>query len=294
MKLHSNFHFIFIIFLLEIVKPLDNNITLELKNERDCSYLPLQKELEIKTNEYNNTDVIIDIEGDVFLKSEDDINEIELECHLNKNKKYCKKKDGKERPGTYRLFIPSPIQKQSFNITSNGKNTIKIYETESKVDVLASSNYYIDYNNIKNKIIEIIFSSEPDDDNIKVMHDEKEIECTLKRTVMGCKIDNNTLGYDIENPNKNKEYELKIVDLCNTELYSFKVNVKNSSAVSNTTDTTRPKEEQNNKKIGKGEIIFIIFSALLFLSFVSFLVYTIISSKKQKLLEANKSESNIM
>lgn len=82
------------------------------------------------------------------------------------------------------------------------------------------------------------------DDDIKVIHDDKEVQCKLIRTILECKIDNNTFGYDIENPDKYKEYELKIVDSCNTELYSFIVNIKNSSSI----EYINTKEEGNKKK----------------------------------------------
>ena len=79
----------------EEFKEAKNNFPLlsfNLKNEKDCSFSPLQKELEIIINKYNDTDIIIDIENGFILKSEDINNEIELQCHLDKNKKYCKKK----------------------------------------------------------------------------------------------------------------------------------------------------------------------------------------------------------
>ena len=319
MKFHSISQIIIFFCLLELIKSIDSSTfsnyksihklrkieeseniseitSIDLKNENECSFLPFQKELEITAEGYKDSDLIIDFDG-VELISENNENEIELQCHIDRNKKYCKKKDGEKNPksGNYHLNIPNDIRNQSYIIKEfNGKNTIQIYDKESKVEVKSPQNYNIDYNNKKYELIEILFGTTPDE-NIKAMKDEKEVECQLKRTIMGCKIDNNTFSYDIENPDQYKEYDLKIVDSCNTELYPIKLNVKNTSAIENnsTNSTNSAKEEDNKKKVGTGEVIFIIFSALFFLAVVGFLVFTIISSKKQKQLEVNISENNL-
>ena len=258
-------------------------LSLDLKKENECSFLSLQKELEIITDEYNDTDKIFEIENGVNLIS-DEGDQIELNCHLDHNKKYCKIKKSIEKSGIYYLNVSKRIQNQSFAIkTFKGKNTIKTYSKEIKIDDTKTKDFNINYILNDTQIINIIFNSEPDE-NVKVIYNnEKEVECNLNKDNMECKIDCNTFPYDKENPDKPKEYSLKIIDLCDKDIYSFKLNVKNS---------TKEETPNKNKKKGLGTvaILIIIIVGLLVIVIVSFFIYRAVHRKNNINVEEVKEK----
>ena len=164
-------------------------LSFDLIKENECSFLSLQKEIEIKTDEYNDEDKILEIENGVNLIS-DEGDQIELKCHLDQKKKYCTIKKSIEKSGIYYLNVTKRIQNQSFAIKAfKGNNKIKTYSEEIIIDESKSKKEFdFDYNNNANQTIKIVFKSEPDE-NVKVMYNnEKELECTLNKEIMECKM----------------------------------------------------------------------------------------------------------
>ena len=135
-------------------------------------------------------------------------------------------------------------------------NEIEINENFTK------KNYEINYAEKKEEKIEIIFLNFPDE-NVHLMNENKEIQCEIKKLIMICEINNEILEVDKKNPEKFKNYKLKIIDGCGNEKFYLNVKVKNLK----------------DKKILR--IIFIIFS-IIFLIFVLFFIYKIFKNKKEK------------
>ena len=218
-------------------------LSFDLKNEKECSFLSLDRKLEIVV-EQDALNKTIDIEKGVQLVSEDN-NIIDLQCHIDPNEAYCYLKKEIEHSGVYHLSVPVRIQNQTFAIkVFEGNNTIQTYAKEIKIDETKTQKEFdIDYRKDENETIELFFSAVPDE-TVKVLYNDKEVECELKEKTMECKINNITL--DIKDVEETQKYELKVVDLCGGKVYSFNVNI-------NYQRPDEEKEEESKEEESKEE-----------------------------------------
>ena len=241
-------------------------LTLELKNDNQCSFLSFDTKIEIQSKEeFKDSFGNITIEKGVSLKSKDD-DIVELQCYLNVNEKYCKIKNKIEKSGNYSLYVSNRIQNQTYVIkNSEGKSLFQTYEKEIIIDEdkgKTQKNYTINY--YDDEKFKIYFKNEPDK-NIKIKYNETDVECIFKennKKVLECKIDETIFSYDTDNPDEYKEYELKIFDLCHTEKYSFYLKVN------------------NKPDIAIIAIIIIIIIGLIVVVVVSFYIYRSVNKKK--------------
>ena len=246
-------------------------LSLELKNENQCTLFSSLEKIEIISEEYKKKFESIKVENGVFLKSEDN-KDVELECYIDSEEKYCKIKN-LEKSGKFNLNVPLRVQNQTYAIkTSKGNNKIKIYLKETTInETETKKEYYIDYNNNENNnIIKISFENEPDE-SIKIKSGEKEIAYTKKNNILELKIDETYFEYNKTNSSEYKEYKLKIIDICDQEKYSFSIFVKN---------TKKNNEDKDSNGIGTVAILFIIIAILLVVVIASFFIYRALNKKK--------------
>ncbi len=237
-------------------------LTVEIENNQCFSTNDLNKiKINVFSNEFKEFLGKIEILNGIFLNFNE--NFIELECFLNSNEKYCKIKE-KKNSGNYFLTIPNRIQKENFAIKiHNSSNYVKLFFNEIEINEnFTKKNYEINYAEKKEEKIEIIFLNFPDE-NVHLMNENKEIQCEIKKLIMICEINNEILEVDKKNPEKFKNYKLKIVDGCGNEKFYLNVKVKNLK----------------DKKILR--IILIIFS-IIFLIMILFFIYKIFKNKKEK------------
>ena len=202
-------------------------LTINLKEKDKCLKLDElnSSKLYIISDEYEEKLDNLNITNGINI--EVDNKSIGVECILNSEEKYCLLNDSIKKSGEYILKIPNRIQKINYAIKIH-ESKIKIYTKDSEVNKESTKkDYTIDYGKKESEIIEIIFKNEPDE-KLRVMNDNKEIKCDINNLKLQCTINNNILPVNSEKPNDLKKYELKIIDLCGNEKYSFNINVQNS------------------------------------------------------------------
>ena len=239
---------------------------LNLKKENQCSSISLKTKLEIASDEHTDSFESIEIEKGIYLKSEDN-ETVELQCHLDPKEKYCYLKNEIEKSGIYNLNVPNRIQNQSFAIKMfEGNNRIKIFTKEIIIDESKTKkDYNINFKTNEKQIIEIYFSKVPDE-KVKIMYEEKEVECVLTNLTMECALDNNTFDLNEKDVDKYKSFKLKVLDLCGTEKYSFNVNLNIEK---------KPKENTEGEESGIKTVILIVIIVVgvLVVLLIAFLIY---------------------
>ena len=264
-------------------------LSLELKNKDQCLFLSTDTKIEIITEEYSFEEEL-NISNGVYLES--DTVSVELNCFINSKEKYCLIKAPFQHKGFFNLRVPNRIQKINYAAkVHNGTSKIQAYGKEIVVDKSNNKNYDINYFKNNTQIIKIKFEKEPDE-NVKIIYNETEVNCKLDNLIMECIIDNNTFDYDINNKNEFKKYELKIIDLCGVEKYSFTISVKNSEEEEKNNE--QPKQENNNSTIATWLIVVIIVVGLLVVAVVGFIIYKSVNKKKNEEPKEEGTDAKLM
>ena len=241
-------------------------LTFELKNKEQCLFLSNNTKIEITADEYNLNETIEILDG-VYLES--DTVATKLSCSINNKEKYCSIRGTLPDYGTFILKVPNRIQKEKYAVkVYNSKFNITAYGKEVSIDkTQTKSNYDIDYKNNDTHTIKLYFENEPDN-NIKVLYNkETEVECLLDKKVMDCLINNTIFKYVKD---KKNEYNLKLIDFCGNEKYSFTVNVKNSS------EPAGDKDDNGSIKLW---VIIIIVLGIIVVIIAAILIYRTVNKK---------------
>ena len=90
---------------------------------------------------------------------------------------------------------------------------------------------------------------------------------------MECRLNENILPYDKENPEKFKVYNLTLYDLCGNEKYSFQVKVKKSPV--------KEDDDDDGGLAGWAIALIVIFGVIAFL-IIAFFVYRFIRRKSNQ------------
>ena len=263
-------------------------LSLELKNKDQCLFLSKDSKIEITTEEYSFEEKL-EISNGVYLES--DTVAVGLNCFINSEEKYCLIKDTFQHNGFFNLRVPNRIQKINFAArVHNSTSKIQAYGKEIVVDKSNNKNYDINYFKNNTQIINIKFEKEPDE-NIKIIYNKTEVNCKLNNLIMECIIDNNTFEYDINNTNVFKKYELKIIDLCGVEKYSFTISVKNSEEEEN---KNKEQNQENQNTVQTWLIIVIIVVGLLIVVIVGFIIYRSVNKKKSEDVKEEGTDAKLM
>ena len=236
-------------------------LTLDLKTENQKLNLSNKEHLEsleIMPEEYKDSYEPVEVLEGVFLQSND--NKLDLECFINKDESHCLLKDeNKIRCGKYHLNVPNRVQNQSYAIRKNkGTKTFEILR--NKINLI-KKDFKGKYDKEGKAHIEISFGSKPDE-NIQVFYNDKQLECSIENLSLNCSVNK-----DIFKPDR--EYTLKIKDLCGNEIKDFKIKI----------------EEEDDDKIGTVAILFIIIAGLFIIVIVSFFIYRSVNKNKNITIE---------
>ena len=257
-------------------------LTADIEKDQCSLFTKDNTKFNIVLDKYNNTLESANISDALYLISED--NQIKLECTLNSSEKYCIIKDEVNTTGTYTLMVKERVQKKEYAIkVHNGTTKSKLYINKTEVDDKTQKVYEFDYGLTENGTVHINFIDVPDQ-TVRVMNNDKEIECNLENLTIDCFIDNNVLSYDEYNPKEYKNYTLKVVDYCNNEKFSFTVKVKYSSK------EPKPKPKPNEPEsegLPSYVIVLIVVGVILLLAVV---IFFLIRALRRK---SNKGEINV-
>ena len=250
-------------------------LSIDLEEDNVCKQFSKDDKIKLAVELVNPIDdVKIKISEGIYLHSEKD--RIDLICYYNFTDEgnYCYPKEENIRSGEYNLIIPDRIQKENYAIRNiDSVKKYKLYVTDFTVDESFKGEYEFDYGK-KEQTLKIAFLDEPDE-GIHLMNGNSEISCTIisEKKTMECRLNENILPYDKENPEKFKVYNLTLYDLCGNEKYSFQVKVKKS-----------PVEEEDNDDgglAGWAIALIVIFGVIAFL-IIAFFVYRFIRRKSNQ------------
>ena len=246
--------------------------SIDLKEEK-CSTFPIDNKIlvDMKLNDEIEYDIPpINLTEEIELISEDNCT-VDLECFIDFNENYCLVKENITNPGKYKLSTKERIQKKEYAIKKyNSSKSYNIFMNDIIVDEnLTNSTYEIDFGEINETTIVIYFSSEPNQE-VLLKNDGKVIDCQLNNTSLECSINSDVLEFDKKNP---KEYNLKLVDICDTEKYKLTVRAKNSKY-------KEDNDDDGDDGISTLAIVLICIGGAILLSLIIFFVYRTIRKRK--------------
>ena len=157
-----------------------------------------------------------------------DEQELILQCHLDHNKSYCSINEDFQNGKEYTLSVPERIQEKEFAVKQLEGKKINLY-LKNKLSQDNEKQFPIDYKKKDSAELTIKFDTLYDYNNsIKIISDNKEIQCNNFEKEIKCKIDKTNFNYDEKNKNNYKSYKLEIKDVCGKTIHSIEVLAKRS------------------------------------------------------------------